>query len=98
MQNNGQKSLAGAIFLFFRETAKNPFLAFLVLLAMDALVAGLLFFNFYQLYSASDIQGLSAPGGAFFTEAKAAEYRRIFTVIEEREKEYGNPAIPAVQP
>lgn len=94
MQNNGKKFKPAEMFFnFFRGMARHPFIVFLFLFAIAAAVAGGVFVNFQNLYLSSDNQGQAAPAvAASFDHSKAEKYRKVFSIIEQREKDYQEQA------
>lgn len=74
---------------FLKETARRPFTAFLVLLAVGAAGAALAFFSFQ---AAGFIGSPSESGGksSLFGDAKEKKYREVFKIRQARENDYAS--------
>jgi len=94
MRNKGNKDKSPKkIFQFFKGMAQRPFMVFVFLLAVAAFAAGWIFLNFQQLYFFDDGQAVQIEDSGVFSKTKAEKYRKVFLILEQREKEYNSQAV-----
>lgn len=92
LNNNDRDKLSGKIFNFFRGMAAHPFAVFLIFFALAGFCAGWIFLDYRTLYMVESQDGDAPSGGeSIFSEAKAEKYRKVFSVLEQREEAIHDP-------
>lgn len=85
---------------FLAVLAQHPFLTFLLLLLAVLGFAAVMALDFQKNYLAANVPpGLTSPQAIIFDAAEIKKYQKVFSILEQREKEYnqtGETSYPEV--